>query len=357
MADVVLFGATGYTGKLTAHSLHEAGVDFAICGRDPEKLKSLASATGSPEMRVANASDVGSLVDALAGAKVLITCVGPFMEHGWTAVEAALRSGVHYLDSAGEGAFIDQLIERYDRRAVEAGIAIAPAMGFDEVPGDVATTLAAEGMEHPSIIVTYALPRTTSRGTAQSTLGIVGSKGPFLREGEPRWIRAGEIERWSPMPPPLGPRRALSFPLAVLRLAPRHLDVSSYETYVTAGGAERLGLKFAFPMVKALVSGPGSRITQRVVARLPEGPIGEDRNAKWTILAEARDGDRWRNVVATGKDVYGLTAETLTAGAIAMCATDYAPTGVIAPVQAVGLDGLQQRLAELGVKFDTYAPV
>src|SRR5687767_5757329 len=107
MPDVSLFGATGFTGRLTAQALARRGVSFAIAGRDREKLERLADEfEPRPDVRVAAVGDVHALAAALEDVKVLITCVGPFTELGDTAVEAALRARVHYIDSTGEGTFI-----------------------------------------------------------------------------------------------------------------------------------------------------------------------------------------------------------------------------------------------------------
>jgi hypothetical protein len=218
--------------------------------------------------------------------------------------------------------------------------------------------MASEGLERPAITVTYAVPRSGSAGTTFTTLGITTTEAPFLIEGENRHVRAGRYERWSPMPPPLGPRRAVSYPFALLRLAPRHLDMSSFETYVASGGAERLALRFGFPLLKVLATEPASAVIEKVIRRGPEGPDAARRaKGRWTILAEARSGSEWRNVTAAGVDVYGLTAEILAGAAMEMAAPGYDRVGVLSPVQAIGLAPLQEELARFGVTFDTYAPV
>src|SRR5688500_1772647 len=145
MPDVLLFGATGYTGSLTAEALGRRGASFAVAGRSADKLEALAARTGATDARVAEVGDTDALTAALSDVKVMITCVGPFGQLGNTAAEAAIRAGVHYVDSTGEMSFIDRLVATYDERARAAGIVMAPAMGFDEVPADVAVTLATEG--------------------------------------------------------------------------------------------------------------------------------------------------------------------------------------------------------------------
>ncbi len=117
MPDILVFGATGYTGKLVAHALAERGASFALAGRDQAKLEALAASTGDPEIRVASVGDTDGLLRALEDCRVLLTCVGPFSELGWTAVEAAIKARVNYLDSTGEGLFVGRLIAEYDSLA------------------------------------------------------------------------------------------------------------------------------------------------------------------------------------------------------------------------------------------------
>ena len=356
MPDILLFGATGYTGRLTAQALFRRGASFAIAGRSSERLEKLASETGGPEVRVAAVGDVDALTDALRDVKVLITCVGPFIDLGWTAVDAALRAGVNYIDSTGEATFVQKLIDSRSEAARRAGIAMAPAMGFDEVPADAAATLATEDMHQADLVLTYALPSTGSRGTVQSALGIIAGSGGWVENGRRREVRAGQEARWSPMPPPLGPKPAVAFPLSEGLLAPLHLDLRSLKTYITTDPVRKQLMRFGIPLMK-LASGTaaGKTAARAVIDRLPEGPNDQQRRAgRWTILAEASSPDGWRNVVLSGSDVYGLTAEFLATGAMTMSEPGYEVTGVVSPVQAVGIDRWRKEFVDHDVVVDTY---
>jgi short subunit dehydrogenase-like uncharacterized protein len=359
MPDILLHGATGYTGRLTAAALQRRNADFAIAGRDAAKLKALAAETGSPEMRLVPSGDVDALTEALRDVRAMITCVGPFAELGWTAVEAALRAGVHYVDSTGEGEFIRRLITDHDERARDVGITLAPALGFDEVPGDVAVSLAAEGFEDPTIDVTYALPRHGSAGTIRSSLmNILPTKASWLEAGNRREVGAGEETRWAPMPPPLGPKPGRSFPLALGVLAPRHIDARTFRTYVAAGPVEGAAMRYGVPMLRRALTSPMRNLIEKGLDSLPEGPEGEDRNGKWTILAEATSASgEWRNVTVMGADVYGLTAETLSSAALGMAEPGYEGRGVVSPVEALGLERALDELKKWGVAIQAYAPV
>jgi short subunit dehydrogenase-like uncharacterized protein len=357
MADIVLFGATGFTGRLTAHALAARGASFAIAGRNMAKLEALAEATGAPTTHVAEVGDIDALVRALDGARVVISCVGPFVKLGRTAAEAALRAHCHYIDSTGEGQFIQQLISEFDNRARSVGIAMAPALGFDEVPSDVAGTLASREMEKAELVLTYALPRSASTGTLKSALGIMTGTGQWIGDGRPRTVRAGQESRWAPMPPPLGPRESIAAPLASGYVLPLHLDLEALKIYTTVGRPLRLASRFAWPLARLFRAVPfGEDLIDLAIDRLPEGPDDNARNARWTVLAEARQNERWRNVVLTGRDVYGLTAELLAGGALVMAREDYSASGVLAPVMAVGLDRLVDLLRDQGVTIQTYEP-
>jgi short subunit dehydrogenase-like uncharacterized protein len=357
MPDVLLFGATGYTGRLTAKALARRDASFAICGRDRAKLDRLAESTGSPEVRVASAGDVDGLARALEDVKVLITCVGPFVELGAAAAEAAVRTGTHYIDSTGEQAFVGMLIDSHDGPARDKGVALAPCMGFDEVPADVAATLATQGLERPDLVLTYALPSSGSAGTIRSALDIATRQGPWIEDGQQVMVRAGQETRWSPMPPPLGPRRAMAFPLAEGQLAPLHLELRSLKIYITTGVGKWLGARFTLPAMTPLIRHSVGRSVLNRVLPSGGGPSEEQRaRSKWTILAEAHAGGEWRNVTITGTDPYGLTAEFLTAGALRMCEADFDAAGVLAPVQVIGLDRLEKLFADSGITIETFEP-
>ena len=359
MSDICLFGATGYTGTLTAEALGRRGASFTLLGRDRAKLERLAESAGASDVRLAEVGDTDGLVAALKDAKVLLTCVGPFMELGDTAAEAAVRAGVHYIDSTGEGDFIDRLIERYDARARAAGVAMAPSMGFDEVPADLAVTLATEGMSQVDAVLTYAFPSHASAGTLKTIAGgIAGSDGRWIKDGKPVSIRSGSRRRWAPMPPPLGPKLSIPLPFAESRLAPLHVDLRSLELYGTTDRLQAAAMRPGLPLLRAALAIPGaSKAIGAMIDRLPAGPDEATRaKDRWTVLAEARSGDDWRNVALSGTDPYGLTAETLAAGAMALAADGSEGSGVVSPVQVVGKDLLEKELRESGAAFEIYEP-
>ena len=360
MPDVLLFGATGYTGSLTADALGRRGADFVVAGRSPEKLEALAARTGASGVRVAAVGDVDALADALSDVKVMITCVGPFEQLGDTAAEAAVRAGVHYMDSTGESSFIDRLVRSFGPRAEKAGIVMAPAMGFDEVPADVALSLAVAGIPRADAVVTYSMPRQISTGTLRTVLANIAKRdGRWVTDGTSEAVATGSRKRWAPMPPPLGPKLGVSLPFSIGEIAPLHLDLNSLELYGIVPRYQAGAMRYSMPFVKlTLGSRPVQGLVGKVLDRRTAGPTDEKRHSdKWAILAEARSGSMWRNVAMLGRDVYGLTAETLAAGAVKLAEQGHEGAGVMAPVQAVGLETLHKELIDFGVDVQVYEPV
>src|SRR3954447_18061971 len=139
---IVLFGATGYTGQLTARALVDRGARPVLAGRSAERLDTLAGELRRLETRVADVADAPTLDGLVERGDVLISTVGPFARLGGPAVEAAIAAGAHYLDSTGEGQFIRAVFERHGPSAEAAGCGLVTAFGYDWVPGNLAGALA-----------------------------------------------------------------------------------------------------------------------------------------------------------------------------------------------------------------------
>jgi short subunit dehydrogenase-like uncharacterized protein len=143
--EVVLFGATGFTGRLCAEYL--AGLAdpprWAIAGRDRGKLAALQGTlrprtpAGAPELIVADTGDPASLAAMAASAKVVISAVGPYAKRGAPVVAACLAAGTHYCDLAGEVPWIRAMIDAHHEEARARGVRLVTCCGFDSVPSDL----------------------------------------------------------------------------------------------------------------------------------------------------------------------------------------------------------------------------
>src|SRR6266700_2854371 len=117
MTRIVLFGATGYTGRLTAEALVRRGAAPVLAGRNREALTALATTLGGLDIAVADVAEPASVDRLAADGGVLVSTVGPFVKWGAPAVEAAAKNGVAYIDSTGEGTFIRRVFEEYGPKA------------------------------------------------------------------------------------------------------------------------------------------------------------------------------------------------------------------------------------------------
>src|SRR3954447_22009083 len=142
---IVLFGATGYTGRLAAEAMVERGLQPVLAARTQSKLDELAAELGGDlDTRTADVSDPASVAALVDLGDVLVTTVGPFAKWGHPAAAAATTKHAHYIDSTGEPQFIREVFERYGPAAEQAAVGMFTAMGYDWVPGNLAGALALE---------------------------------------------------------------------------------------------------------------------------------------------------------------------------------------------------------------------
>jgi short subunit dehydrogenase-like uncharacterized protein len=148
--DVVVFGASGITGRQVARHLadraDQTGAKWAVAGRDADKVRRTLSEIGveAPEVLVADVADAASLTSMCARAKVVIDTVGPYSLYGEPVIEACIAGGSHYMDLTGEVPFVRRMIEGADERARAAGVKIVNTSGFEAMPPDLLVLLAAE---------------------------------------------------------------------------------------------------------------------------------------------------------------------------------------------------------------------
>jgi short subunit dehydrogenase-like uncharacterized protein len=180
--DVVLFGATGFVGKLTAEYLAratDARVRIGLAGRSQDKLERTRAqlgdrAAGWP-LIVADCSDEASLAEVAAKTRALATAVGPYRKYGMGLVEACARAGTHYADLTGEPLFMRETIDRFDGAARDSGARIVHNCGFDSIPSDVGVLLlhqAAGELEETTLVV-QRFKGGVSGGTVDSLRGTI----------------------------------------------------------------------------------------------------------------------------------------------------------------------------------------
>lgn len=145
---VVVYGASGYTGRLVCEFLRQYGTPFIAAGRNAERIQNAMDQVPGIESAeyevVAVENTVEDLTKLFEGAKVVCNVVGPFERFGEPVVQAALAAGVHYIDTTGESAFVEMIAERYSEAYMKAGLILAPCTAYMYVPVDIATRLCIE---------------------------------------------------------------------------------------------------------------------------------------------------------------------------------------------------------------------
>src|SRR5262249_47960065 len=137
--DIVLFGATGFTGALTAQYLAEhapAPAKIALAGRNRAKLEQLG--TGLPLLQ-ADVTEPKSLRALAESASTVISTVGPYLQYGEPLVAACAATGTDYVDLTGEPEFVDLMWLRYHAEAETTGARLVHCCGFDSIPHDLGT--------------------------------------------------------------------------------------------------------------------------------------------------------------------------------------------------------------------------
>ena len=360
MARIVVFGATGYTGRKTAEALVARGERPVLAGRSRERLAGLAAELGGLETATADVARSESVRELVGTGDVLVATVGPFVRYGRPAVEAAIGRRAHYLDSTGEPPFIREVFERYGPAAARAGIGLLTALGYDWVPGNLAGALALERAGDSAVRVDtgyfFTGRASMSGGTQASTAAIMTEPVFAWRDGRivterparrMRTFRVGEVER-----PAVSVGTSEHFGLP--RFAPRLREVNSYLGWFGPMSRAMQGFS-AFGAALRTVPGV-PRLIDAATTRLVKGSTGgpDDETlarAGSHIVAIAYDdgGRALEEVHVTGVDGYTFTARFLAWAAAHIAANGLPGAGALGPVEAFGLRALEAGVAEAGI--------
>lgn len=354
---IVVYGATGYTGRLIARELSERGARVTLAGRSRERLEALAADLGGePGVAAVPLDDAAGLRALIGDAGAVVACAGPFTLHGEPVIAAAAETGTNYLDTTGEQPFIRASFERWGGPAEANGAALVSGFGFDYVPGDMLAALTADGLGPlERMTVAYSVRGFgATRGTALSALEMIRGGDAVWRDGEVHTAGRSVDEGRFDFPSPIGSQRVGRYPAGEVITVPRHVDVRSMTAVIELRSLIGLPLgPLSAPAMAAsgmAMSTPLRSMAGRLIARLPEGP-GEDarRAARFTIVCDAEHAGGSRRGIARGGDVYGLTAFAIAEGATRMAAPGYAPRGALAPAQAFDPADFMRALEPFGV--------
>lgn len=396
--DVVLYGATGFVGRLLAAYLAEhapPGTRIALAGRSRQRCAdvrdSLPGAAREWAVLEADASDPAAL-EAVAGqTRVLATTVGPYARYGMPVVEACARAGTHYADLTGEVLFVRDAIDRVDALARESGARIVHACGYDSIPSDLSTLLLAEraGADGAGGLTDVRLVATLRGGFSGGTIDSMRAQLEAVQAdpGRRRVLtdpyalspdRAAEPDTRQPRdaaPPSrtadgrwTAPFVMASFNTRIVRRSNALLGWSygrglRYGEVMGTGrgpigAVSAAGLTAGLAGALAAMTFPPTRaLLDRVLPAPGTGPGAEDREKGWfrmVVDAATENGRRYRATAGgQGDPGYAATAVMLGESALALALDgDRLPAraGSLTPATAMG-DVLVERLRAAGHSY------
>ena len=323
--DIILFGATGFTGGLVAKYLaqknQELAFTWAIAGRNINKLQAVKDTLVAihPQLSTltlleADSSDAASLQALTQSTKVIATTVGPYALHGEALVAACVATGTDYVDITGEPAFVQQIIKKYDEDAKKSGSLIINCCGFDSIPADLGAFFTAMQLpsDKPKTIKGYIYSNGTfSGGTWASAVNAFadifkGSTATGTKSDKkstvkfPNFHHAKEINKWALPMPVIDPwivKRSIA-------AVPHIYGAASYAQYLaiptllqaatltaTVGG---ITMAAQLPIAKKMLlnyrkSGEGPSEQQRAKSFFVATMIGECEGKK--VMCKVQGGD------------------------------------------------------------------
>lgn len=395
--DVVVFGATGFVGRLTAEQLAQSApesVRIGLAGRSRERLEEVRSSLGPRaaewSLVPADTNDRASLVEMAQRTRVLATTVGPYRRYGMPVVEACVEAGTDYADLTGELPFIRETIDRFHDTAAERGTRIVHACGFDSVPSDLGVLLLHEaaraddaGELEDTIGVVTSMRGGLSGGTLASMKGIVDDvrSDPGLRrlmldpyalspdrDREPRLggerdpmrpHRIPEIDGW------VAPFVMAPFNTRIVRRSNALRDWAygrsfRYREGIATGSGPLGPVRAAAvaggtgAVVAGLALPPTRKLLDRFLPSPGEGPSEKTRRSghfTFDFHARTSDGRRYTaRVAAQGDPGYAATSVMLAQSALCLALDADRPpdtAGILTPATAMGA-ALADRLRAAG---------
>ncbi|MBM9460890.1 saccharopine dehydrogenase NADP-binding domain-containing protein [Nocardioides sp. zg-536] len=389
--DVVLFGATGFTGGLTADYLAAHGpaeLRWALAGRSEERLAAVrdrlaAAHPGRPELAelpllLADAADPDSLAEVAATTQVVATTVGPYLHHGGPLVAACAAAGTDYVDLTGEPEFVDRAYVEHHATAAGTGARLVHACGFDSIPHDLGAyfTIGELADELGGQIAGPVRMRGVVRSNATFSGGTFHSAITAFSRARQMREAARERRRLEPRPDGRRSRASAAKPGRDPELGLWLLPLPTIDPFVVARSGAALpsyGPDFTythFAGTKTLRYAAGGAVgatgltlaaqvkpvREALLKRVPQGqgPSEKRREKSWftvDLVAES-DGTTVRTRVSGGDPGYTETSKMLAESALSLALDENPVTaGQVTTAAAMG-DALIGRLQRAGIAFE-----
>jgi short subunit dehydrogenase-like uncharacterized protein len=200
---VVLYGASGFSGRLVAEFLREYSVPFIAAGRNRAKIQEVMNRVPGIETADYEIAEVGNSVDELAklfaGAKVVCNTVGPLIYYGPRVIEASFKAGCHYVDISGEQAWVRQVAENWGPKFAEKGLVAAPATAYMSTASDIASRLCLETGGVDTLEILSMFKGMPTFGSTQTIFAVIPTEACYLEQNQYKsWPRAKPYEVVAP---------------------------------------------------------------------------------------------------------------------------------------------------------------
>jgi len=381
--DVVIYGATGFTGRLVAEYMNATygigkDVSWAMAGRSLDKLKTVRDEMGIPkavDLIVADASDPASLEAMVKSARCVLTTVGPYQLYGTPLVEACAAYGVDYVDLSGEVAWMHDMIAAYEDTAKKSGARIVFSCGFDSIPFDLGVLFlqneAMRAFGTPAVRVKGRMRKmkgTFSGGTAASGRETMARamrdpavmavlRNPFSLTGgfegpeQPHGMAVQEDEDFGSWVAPfiMAPINTKNIHRSNAIMGHPYGEDFVYDEMMLTGPGEA-GKAAAEMVAKSNTMGGDDG------PKPGEGPSRSEREAglyDFALLGITKNGDRIKATVTGDKDPgYGSTSKIISEAAICLV-KDCADLGggIYTPAAAMGMTLVDRLQAHAGLTF------
>jgi short subunit dehydrogenase-like uncharacterized protein len=374
--DIVLYGATGFTGRQAVRYLREnapAGVSWAIAGRDLRKLEGLKA---DVPVLVADSADQSAVDHVASQTRILVSTAGPFSLHGNCVVRACVRFRTHYVDITGETHWVRSLIDQYHEQASSEGTRIIPCCGFDCVPCDLGAYWMSNhlGPATTEMKAYFQSQGGSPNGGTMSTAlhswesgAVEEMRDPFLlTPGLKRALRPIENDPHGARFDPDVKAWVTPWTMGVIdtRVVRRSCGILgrdfAYQEYMKFDGPRARLHATAFAALSAVAESSMRLSALRQLLRRTApgtGPTENDRNSGWLrcdLLARTSDGHIARGLItAQGDPANRITVKCVCESALLLAVggeTLPSRAGVLTPSTGLGI-ALMSRLRNRGIAF------
>ena len=382
--DIIIYGATGFTGSLGAKYMDKYSNEFkwAIAGRNSNKLEKLQNEIpGKPEIVIADANDEQALLKLTASTKVVASYAGPFNKYSNLLVKACVETGTHYVDITGEAIWVRDLIDNYHQRCIDNKIKIIPACGYDSIPSDLGTYFTAKQINEPlkSIFAYHNMSGGVSGGTIESAFTMRDFKSkhkmghPFLLNPEGSYSKNQKLlskDYFSIKKNKKLNKWVIPFVMAITNTRPVRRSAALMEAKQQSYGPDFVYNEFqmvnkysvalittvSLAVLGMIIVSPFRNFLRKFFPKPGTGPNEKTRNNGWYealfVAKTTKNQEYVYRMYGKGDPGYKSTSMFLVESAISLLNnSDIGEYGVLTPATGLG-DDLIIRLKDQGVLFE-----